>query len=1858
MGGLAPRDRLGLVVGGLVLVTLLVAGAASAETGDQRVVVGLEDVPETLDRESSYEGYPVVDLNRPLEFVVVEASSVQDVREDTDEGNVTYVEKDRMAEVLYKPDDPRFDDQYGPNRMDAQDAWDVTLGDEEVAVCVVDSGLRKSHVEFPSDRILGDRDFYHNDGSVEDHNGHGTHVTGIAAAELDNNDLVAGLGNVGIYSAESMRPDGRGYHTDIADGIVWCADRDVPTVINLSLGGSGSSTMKKAVRYAWNHGSLIVAAAGNDGCGGCVNYPAKYSQAIAVSCTDWNNDLCYFSSYGGAVEFAAPGRDILNTGHNGDRDLTQMSGTSMSSPHVAGAAAVAWSLRPELDNEDIRERMRNHVKDLGPSGRDNRYGYGLLDMGSLVRSIERFDAPRKVDRWTFDQGVPSTADATGLWHADDMCQTPHSKPLYIGYHRTDECSYATGRQTRGSFTLPVDLRGVYIANLTFHHRWDVEETGMSSADRMHLEASTDGGQSWQQLARWSSASGDTFSWQRFDKDLGGDLLGNQILLRWTFDSDDGMFNEDEGWLIDDVHVHGITNKIPDADAGPDRLVADDDANGEEPVTLNASASQDPEQSIVAYRWYLDGSEIATGEVTQASLPVGTHEVTLEVVDDENATDHESLTATVEANKAPTASASDVTVSDADASGDELLTLDASASSDPDGSVTAYEWTKDGTLLATGATPEITLDVGTHPLQVTITDNGGAQDSVDVTVIVQPNREPDAVAKDEIVKTDAASANVTLDGTGSEDPDGSIQNYTWTEDGTVIATGPSPTVELDNGEHNITLTVDDTGNGTATDEAWVPVMADLPPVAQAGQDRTVHDDDADGTETLRVGALLETGRVGVQDSSWTSIGFRESFEQPPVVLAQAQTENGGSKALYGEARSVNRSDAQIRYCEHDEQDLCDNHAEETVAWMALPQGTITEGTSRLFEAGLTPALDDGSSKDVAFSEAFEQAPTLFATTQTVNGDQDPSSAHTWEIDKEGFRTRHCEIDFGTYGSIFCDNHARETNGWLAVDDRDRPGLETGTVQLQDHQTHQITFDEELPTRPLVFAQLQTRNGHQYATAHVLSVTKTGATIELCEPDANNGCESSHTTETVAWMAIEPVLAGITSGDLDGNLTDATWYEDGTKIADGTMTKTTEGLGEHTYVLEVTDDANQTRNDNVTITIEPNQAPLADAGPDQVAHDVDGNDTESFSLDATGSTDPDGDVTSYTWTLDGTAVATGPTPQVWLPVGEHTLELTVDDNGNGTATDQVNLTVEPNQAPLADGYSEPVRDEDGSGDEQTPLVALNSSDPDGSVTTYEWTLDGSVVATGADTSATLPVGTNSLTLTVTDNGGATDSITVDTEVNPNRPPNAVMDVNCVLTVCELIGSASTDPDTAVEEFDWRVDGETVSSLAHAEEQLPAYNATDVQLQVTDSGGAQDSQTQTMRLDTPGVVQPPTSPPEDPLIEENQPSLRIVWYPPRPHVSAAWFDFDASHVYVGLDANVIYPPSQTTAGQTFSVSAEHTWTPSDPTWGGVKPAGHSVQGLRVHATGPTVESPLQESLELQLVTTDVRGQTTYHTITDLQGTVNPENDIVWWMVPRAAMQVPTDGGTLTNVKATVDAPFQPSQTRGADRPVEIPPGDRYGLASLYHAFSSGTDAFERENEQPASEVRWDPTTSSVLVHSDRIDTGDERLVRQLPQTLDANTSFTLTAHWDLTVRGHWQYAFPVYLSDDETSDLFEEDSSLFVWYRGRDPSFGHPHYQIRYKDASEETQIALTAEVPPGQDPTFVMHHNATSQELTVAVLAPFDHIRAQETYTLGTSANDGFTFTELGVASQGRALSYENPARGYTDDLQLYYETATG
>ena len=282
--------------------------------------------------------------------------------------------------------DPLYSQQWGLTKIGAEQAWAITRG-AGVTVAVIDSGSGP-HPDLDANLDQGVNLFggVNEPGAPDvDTQGHGTHVAGIISAVANN-----GTGGVGVAPESRvlpirvLGPDGRGRSGDVVAGVRMAADMGA-RVINLSLGGDQESTpLSEAISYATSKGSLVIAAAGNDGPTAAPKWPAAFDQTIAVSFVDQNNVPGAKSQVGSYIDIAAPGVGILSTAL-GNYGLS--TGSSMAAAYVSGAAALLFAAQPTLTAGQARDILLQSATDVGTPGRDDQTGFGLLNLPAAFAQL-------------------------------------------------------------------------------------------------------------------------------------------------------------------------------------------------------------------------------------------------------------------------------------------------------------------------------------------------------------------------------------------------------------------------------------------------------------------------------------------------------------------------------------------------------------------------------------------------------------------------------------------------------------------------------------------------------------------------------------------------------------------------------------------------------------------------------------------------------------------------------------------------------------------------------------------------------------------------------------------------------------------------------------------------------------------------------------------------------------------------------------------------------------------------------------------------------------------------------------------------------------------------------------------------------------------------------------------------------------------------------------------------------------------------------------------------------------------------------------------------------------------------------
>ncbi len=299
--------------------------------------------------------------------------------------HVAWASADRPLHAALTPNDRLFSRQWALQTMQVPWAWELTRGAGSVVVGVLDSGVDLSHPDLTGhilpigcDLIADRQCFADGKGTPpQDPDGHGTNVAGIIAAQTDNREGIAGVAwNASILPVRMTQND-QGLESDFITGLLWAVDHGA-SVLNFSFseacGAPESPALRDALNYAWTHGAVLVASAGNGGGCNAGVFPAADAHVLAVASTDANDKPSTFSNFGPWVKAAAPGERILTTFPGGEYSI--VSGTSFAAANVTGIAALLMSL-PSATNANALNWITSTC-DV-PDGWNPAYGCGRVN---------------------------------------------------------------------------------------------------------------------------------------------------------------------------------------------------------------------------------------------------------------------------------------------------------------------------------------------------------------------------------------------------------------------------------------------------------------------------------------------------------------------------------------------------------------------------------------------------------------------------------------------------------------------------------------------------------------------------------------------------------------------------------------------------------------------------------------------------------------------------------------------------------------------------------------------------------------------------------------------------------------------------------------------------------------------------------------------------------------------------------------------------------------------------------------------------------------------------------------------------------------------------------------------------------------------------------------------------------------------------------------------------------------------------------------------------------------------------------------------------------------------------------------
>ncbi len=970
--------------------------------------------------------------------------------------------------------------------------------------------------------------------------------------------------------------------------------------------------------------------------------------------------------------------------------------------------------------------------------------------------------------------------------------------------------------------------------------------------------------------------------------------------------------DDNGDSDTDTVAITVGNDTPPvAEAGPGQSVDE----GTNPVTLDGSGSSDAVGTIAAYSWaqtagtavVLTGGNTASPTFTAPQVGPGGETLTFEltVTDDAAQSDTDTVDIVVDnVNLAPQADAGpDQIVAES-----STVNLDGTRSSDPDGPIAAFAWTQtSGPTVTlndtTTATPDFAAPLvaaqTTLTFELTVTDDLGAQDTDTVDIVIDTfNLPPIANAGPDQAVTGLTPVN--LDGTGSSDPDGGVSAYAWTQTagpGVTLINGdtatPSFTAPSVTMAETLTFRLAVTDNDPlnpkrSADTVDITVEPpNAPPTADAGPDQSVTERSAvslDGTGSTDTDGTIAS--YAWTQTAGASVTLTNADTAAPAFTAPG-VDAAGETLTFELTVIDDDGDANT-----DPVDIVVNNdpalttpptavagADQVVSAgdIVTLNGTFSsdgDGTITAYDwnqtGGTTIPLSNANTAVATFTAPATPETLTFELQVTDNDAATGTDTLTVRINAPPSAGAGVDQVVVESSTVTLDGTASsDSDGSVAAYQWTQTG---GAVVILTNATTSIaTFTAPPGPASLTFELTVTDNDASTSTD----------TIEVrvnAAPTANAGPDQSVDEQSAVS------LDASASSDADGTITGFAWTQTGgTAVAltganTGTPSFTAPAVsaaGETlTFQVQVTDDDGATDTDTVDVQVDNDPAlsdpPTALAGPDQVA-----SAGATVTLDGSASIDTDGTITAYQWTqISGapvaltnanTAVATFTAPAAPATLA---FELEVTDNDSSTGTDMIEVRV--NAAPTASAGPDQSVDELSA----VNLTAAGSSDVDGSIAGYAWTQTAgtTVTLTGAGTAApsiTAPsVDAAGETLTfeveVTDNDGATDTDTVDIQVNNDpaltTPPIAVAGADQVVSAGHIVtlnGTFSSDSDGTITAYQWTQVGGTTVTLTNADAAVAMFTAPAApdsltfELVVTDNDAATGTGSTTVRVNAPPIA-----------------------------------------------------------------------------------------------------------------------------------------------------------------------------------------------------------------------------------------------------------------------------------------------------------------------------------------------------------------------------------------------------------------------
>ena len=388
----------------------------------------------------------VVDENKGLYFTN-KADNLNDFNyrieyiESNDE--VSLVRGIERVQLYSSPLDEYFPEQWQSQMLNIDSVWDYETYGNDINIAVIDSGCNIHEDIYPN--IAGGYNYIRKSEEYKDNIGHGTHVSGVIASCMNDIGISGMAPKSKIYALKCFDTGAKTTVLMLSQAIYDAVDKYNCKIINMSLGlESDKLTLYNAIKYAYDKGVIIIAAVGNDG--NSLNYyPASYDEVIGVGSVGLDKQQSYFSQTNDSVYVVAPGERVKSLYK--EAEYIELEGTSQAAAYVTGIVATMLSAN-DLSVDEVKENLKATSEDLGDTGKDNLYGYGLVDANKLffkcIEDISYYVSPISNNNVVIYNNTDKSINAVSIFaeYEDEKMIDSELKDIILLSHKKVNIHYA------------------------------------------------------------------------------------------------------------------------------------------------------------------------------------------------------------------------------------------------------------------------------------------------------------------------------------------------------------------------------------------------------------------------------------------------------------------------------------------------------------------------------------------------------------------------------------------------------------------------------------------------------------------------------------------------------------------------------------------------------------------------------------------------------------------------------------------------------------------------------------------------------------------------------------------------------------------------------------------------------------------------------------------------------------------------------------------------------------------------------------------------------------------------------------------------------------------------------------------------------------------------------------------------------------------------------------------------------------------------------------------------------------------------------------------------------------------------